>query len=107
MTTLALKQMSQGALTATTTTLLYTAPAGGAIIKEILLCNTDTTARTVTMYVGAGSAAGQTVLSAVNVNPGETKFISLSTAMNASDTIKGGASTTAVVACTISGVELS
>lgn len=108
MTTNTIKQLvAPTALSATTTTTLYTAPASTkTIIKEILLCNTDTVARTVTMFVGTGSAVANTILSALSLAPGETKFITLSTVLNTGEFIKGGASSASVVSCTISGVEV-
>lgn len=109
MTTNTIKQLvAPTALSATLTTTLYTVPgATKAIVKEILLCNTDTVPRTVTIYFGTGSAAANTALSAISIGAGETKFVTLSTVLAAADTIKGGASTAAVVACTISGVEVA
>lgn len=108
MTTNTVKQLSQTALTATLTTTLYTVPAATTtIIKEILLCNTDTVSRNVTIYAGNGTGVAQTILSAYPVGPGETKAIELSTVISAAYTIKGGASTTAVVSCAISGTEVA
>lgn len=109
MATVTVKQLSQTALTATLTTTLYTAPASTkCIIKEILLCNTDAVARTVTIRAGASPATGviSTLLSALSVGAGETKFVTLSTVLEATHLITGGASTGAVVSCTISGVEV-
>ena len=109
MTTNTIKQLvPPTALSATTTTSLY-GPVSAltkAIIKEILLCNTDTVARTVTMQIGTGTAVANRILSAVSLAPGDTKFITLSTVLNAGDSITGGASSAAVVSCTVSGVEV-
>lgn len=107
MATASIKQLlAPTALSATTTTTLYTVPASTkAIVKEILLCNTDTSQRTVTMFVGSTSAAANTILSALPLAPGETKFVTLSTVLVAADKISGGASSASVVACTISGIE--
>jgi len=102
------KQLNQSALTATLTTELYVAPAStSTIIKEILLCNTDTSARTVTITVGDGTAVKNTILDALALAAGETKFITLSTVLNTTETINGGASAGSVVSCTISGVEIA
>ena len=101
-------RLSQTALTATSTTLLYTVPASTkTVLKEIVLCNTDTVARTVTIYAGTGTATANIIINALTVNPNETKFVTLSTVLNATDIISGGASTVAVVSCTISGVEVT
>lgn len=96
------------ALSATTTTALYTVPASTkTIVKEILLCNTDTVARTVTMFFGSGTAADNTILSAITLQAGETRFVTLSSVLIAADKISGGASSASVVSCTISGVEVA
>lgn len=101
-------QLSQTALTTTLTTLLYTVPAATkAIVKEIILCNTDTTAHDVTITMGAGTAVKNTILDALSVAGGETKFVTLSTVLKTTETINGGASVGAVVSCIISGVEVS
>lgn len=106
MTTTIKQLVAPAALSATPSTTLYTAPASTkAIVKEILLCNTDSVALTVTLYLN-GSAAGNALLSALSLAAGETKIISLSTVLETGQTIKGGASASGVVACTISGVEV-
>ena len=107
--TTTVKQLSQSAMSATANTTLYTTPASTkTIVKEILLCNTDTVARTVTIKAGASPATGvsATLLSALSLSAGETKFISLSTVLEPGHLITGSASTGAVVSCTISGVEV-
>ena len=102
------KKLSQTELTATLTTLLYTVPASTqGIIKEIMLCNTDSVARTVTIYAGTGTAVVDTIIDAVSVASGETQFYTLSTVLDAAEIISGGASVGSVVSCTISGVEVS
>jgi hypothetical protein len=108
MSTSTLKQAYQGALTNTTTTTLYTVPAATKfLLKELVLCNTDTSARTVTMQWGAGTAAANRFLSALTIQPGETKIFSFNTVLQTGETISGGASVGAVVSCTASGVELA
>ena len=93
------------ALTATLTTTLYTVPTGQkVIVKELLICNTDSAARAVTLYFGTGSAVANTILDALSFAAGETKFIELSTVLVAGDMIKGGASTASVVSIVASGV---
>lgn len=101
-------QLDQSALTAVLTTELYLVPASTTtIVKEILLCNTDTVSREVTITMGDGTVVKNTILDALILTPGETKFITLSTVLNAAETISGGASSAAVVSCTISGVEIA
>ena len=109
MATLTTKQLSQTALTGTTTTTLYTTPAATkTIVKEILLCNTDSVPRTVTIQMGASPATGvlSRILSVVSLQAGETKVFAGSTVLETTHLITGGASSAAVVSCTISGVEV-
>ena len=102
------KQLNQSALTATLTTNLYTVPPSTTtIVKEVLLCNTDTVSRDVTLYAGDGTAIKNRILDALSVGAGETKFISLSTLLNTADIIAAGASSASVVSITISGVEIA
>ena len=108
MTTTVEQIVAPVALSATLTTTLLSAVAASTkyIVKEILLCNTDTVARTVTIYIGSTTGVANTILSAVSLAAGETKFITLSTVLITGDTIKGGASSAGVVSCTISGVKV-
>lgn len=102
-----IKQLSHSALTATTTTTLYTVPAStSTIIKEILICNTDTVSRTVTLQAGGTTGVADRILGTMSISPSETKVISLSTVLTTGQTITGGASTASVVSCIISGVEV-
>ncbi len=95
-------------LQATSAVALYTVLAGiRAIVKEIILCNTHTAAIAVTMYYKktGGTEAKGTFLSAVSLAAGETKLLSLSSVLNAGDTITGFAGTTDKVTVSISGIE--
>jgi hypothetical protein len=107
MSTLTAKRLSQTALSTTLTTALYTVPAStSTIVKEIVLCNTDSVSRTVTLYAGNGTTVAQTILAAKSLVAGETFILSLSTVLATADTISGGASVGSMVSCTISGVEI-
>lgn len=104
------KQAYQGALSATTTTPLYAVPgATKFLLNSIVLCNTDTSTRTVTMQLGAGTAAANRFLSALSLTPGEKKVVEFAKpiVLQATETISGGASSAAVVSATISGVEVA
>lgn len=110
MTTATPKQLYAAALGATTTTTLYTVPAlTTTLVTSIILCNTDSVARTVTMQWGTGTAAGNRFLSAKSINPGETVLVEFAkpVVLNTTQTISGGASAAAVVSAIISGVEVA
>ena len=100
-------QLYQGALSATTTTTLYSASTV-VLLSSIVLCNTDSSNRTVTMQWGTGTDAANRFLSAVNMLAGETKLIEFDkpVVLNATEKISGGASSAAVVSATISGVKV-
>ena len=67
-------------LIAASATTYYTAPANTkAIFKRAVVCNTDTDAINVTIYVipyGSAAAAGNTIWSAKTLAPGESKEVS-------------------------------
>lgn len=97
-------QLSQSALTATLTTTLYTVPAATtAIVKEVLIANTDSAARTVTIRAG-GSGVANTLIPTVSVPANTSVVFSLSTVLPTGTVISGGASVGSVVGVTISGV---
>ena len=106
MTTATIQRLSKTALTATLTTGLTTAvpAATKQVIKEIILCNTDTVTRTVTIYAGDGTTVSDTILDAVSILGGETQFYTLSTVLETGELVSGGADAGAVVSCRISGV---
>lgn len=105
MTTTA-KQLGQVALGSSTGT-IYGPVTAKAIVAEILVCNTDTTDRTVTIYAGSGTAVANTIVCGASVAAGETKVLSLSTVLDAGHYLKGLASAAAVVSVTASGVEVT
>jgi hypothetical protein len=102
------KAMCQDTYLQAATAVLYTVPAATrSIVKEIILCNTDTNAIAVTMnYLkDGGTLAKGTILSAVSFAAGETKILSLSSVLNAGDAVKGLAGTADKVTVSISGIE--
>lgn len=106
-----LKQMIAGtALTATLAT-LYTAPVNKTVrANEMLLCNTDTAARKVTVhFIASGGSAGvlNTILDEIVLGPGETRTLGLDQVLIAGDFVQAKADAADVVAIRMSGVEVS
>lgn len=113
------KQLYQGTLTASTTT-LYTAPAVPTVansvalnpkarVTQIRVCNTDSSSRTFTLYlVPSGGTAGatNTIHSAVTIAASTDYIYEVCDILEAGGTIQGKASVTSVVCLTISGDEL-
>lgn len=105
------KEMTAGTLLTATAATLYTVPANtSARVNEMLLCNTDTSARTFTFYMiasGDSAAAKNTIFSGVTIGPGETRTLGLDQVLPAASFIQGLADVTSKIAVRISGVEIT
>jgi hypothetical protein len=96
------KALFRGAATTNTATTLYTVPAGTTtVVSDILVANTSASSSTFTI-----SLNGTAIASAVPVGANDTTSISLKQVIAATQTITGGAASTAVN-IHISGVEIS
>jgi hypothetical protein len=94
------KVLFRGAATTTSTT-LYTTPATAvAVVTNVGVTNTTTSAVTASILLDDVA-----ILSSVSIDAKTSIFIDLKQVVDASDTIKGSASTTAVN-FHISGVEI-
>lgn len=93
----------------TTDTLLYTAVAGGSIVRGIHVANTTTSPATITLGLnaGAGLAAADHFLSALMIPANDTYDWSGFQVLDGSETIRGLQGTNAALTVTISGVEQS
>jgi len=102
------KRMSMGQLAATDST-LYTAPSAtpGAIVKQIVLVNTDTVQRTVSLGVNgtAATAANNVFANLLPIAAGQTVTLDLYAVLNSGDTIHGLADAGSKVNHLISGIE--
>lgn len=94
------------ALTATLTTTLYTSVAK-TILKEMVICNTEASALTVSIFVGTSATIANCILDALSFQAGETKIFTFSTVMAAADQIRGGASAASMVSINASGVTVA
>lgn len=96
------KALFRGAATTSTGTTLYTVPSTTtAVVTDILVTNTSGSSSTFTIALN-----GTAIASAVPVGANDTTSISLKQVIEATQTITGGAGTTAVN-IHISGVEIS
>lgn len=101
------KRLAGPAPMATSATNIYTTPSSTTtIVKQIMLCNTDTVARTATLHVAAAgsAAAGNMIFKAISLDSNETVILNLSLVLAAGNIISGLATATAVT-ITISGIE--
>lgn len=96
------KALYRGAASTTTSTTLYTVPAGTtAVITEIAVTNTSNAAGQFTIALD-----GVAIAATVTVGAYDTTVISLKQALAATKVITGGASAT-TINLHISGVEIS
>ena len=100
---------------------LYTSPSvssptgatQGALLKSIILCNTDSTARTVTIYLvesGGSAAANRAILSAATIAAATTTVLTFpdeTCPLDSGETVQGLASSANVVTYRINVVELT
>jgi hypothetical protein len=88
-------------------TLLYTGPAGGAIVRGIHVANTTTSPATITLGLntGAAIAAAEHFLSALMVPANDTYDWSGFAVLDANETIRGLQGTASALTVMISGVE--
>lgn len=102
MATVTSKALFRGAATTTTTTTLYTVPASTtATVTNIVVANTGSSDYTFTMYLNDVLIANTVAVSANSIATFDLKQV-----LATGNTIKGGASNTAVT-FHISGVEIA
>lgn len=101
-------EVYQGQPAATETT-MYTVPAGRQlVVKEFVICNTDTSARTITIHVRRGGVAADVtrrILSARSIPAGETVYFPCSVVMGAGSILSGLSSAAGFITVTVSGEE--
>lgn len=90
-------------------TLLYTAPAGGALIKSITVTNTTGTAATITIGWAAGGAlaAANHAMSAKSIPANDLYDMEVSHVLGNGETIRGLQGTSTALTVHISGIEIS
>lgn len=94
----------------TSDTLLYTAPAGGAIIKSLLVTNTTGSAATITLAWPAGASgvdAAEQALGATSVPANSYVQIETSQVLANGETVRGLQGTSGALTVHLSGVEIS
>lgn len=94
----------------TSATTLYTAPASTTtIVKNIIVCNTTSSAATLTLsLVASGGSAGATnrIMSSLNILPNDTVLFELSGVLSTGDFISALQGTSGSLTLHISGVEV-
>jgi hypothetical protein len=90
----------------TTTTVIATAAAGYAdIIKQIIICNTDTIDRTVTLAIGSAATAANRLMSALPIGANDLMVFDTAIVLAAGETLQGLSDTADKVTVTAVGWE--
>jgi hypothetical protein len=90
----------------TTTTTICTAATGYAeIIKQIIICNTDTIDRTVTLAIGSAATAANRLMSALPIGANDIMVWDTAIVLAAGETLQGLSDTAAKVTVTVVGWE--
>ena len=90
----------------TTTTVIATAATGYAdIIKQIIICNTDTIDRTVTLAIGSAATAANRLFSALPIGANDVMVWDTALVLAAGETLQGLSDTAAKVTVTVVGWE--
>jgi hypothetical protein len=90
----------------TSTTTIVTAATGYAdIIKQIIICNTDTIDRTVTLAIGSAATAANRLMSALPIGANDLMVFDTAIVLAAGETLQGLSDTAAKVTVTAVGWE--
>lgn len=90
----------------TTTTVIATAATGYAdIIKQIVICNTDTVDRTVTLAIGTAATAANRLMSALPIGANDIMVWDTALVLAAGETLQGLSDTASKVTVTVVGWE--
>ena len=90
----------------TSTTTICTAATGFAeILKQIVICNTDTVDRTVTLAVGSAATEANLLMSALPIGANDTIVFDTAIVLAAGETLEGLSDTADKVTVTVVGWE--
>jgi hypothetical protein len=90
----------------TSTTTIVTAATGYAdIIKQIIICNTDTIDRTVTLAIGSAATAANRLMSALPIGANDLMVFDTAIVLAAGETLQGLSDTADKVTVTAVGWE--
>ena len=90
----------------TTTTVIATAATGYAdIIKQVVICNTDTVDRTVTLAIGSAATAANRLMSSLPIGANDVMIWDTAIVLAAGETLQGLSDTADKVTVTAVGWE--
>ena len=90
----------------TSTTTICTAASGYAeVIKQVVICNTDTVDRTVTLAIGSAATAANRLFSALPIGANDVMVWDTALVLAAGETLQGLSDTASKVTVTVVGWE--
>ena len=90
----------------TSTTTICTAGSGiTEVIKQIIICNTDTVDRTVTLAIGSAATAANRILSALPIGANDVIILDTALVLLTTETLQGLSDTASKVTVTVVGWE--
>jgi hypothetical protein len=90
----------------TSTTTICTAGTGiTEVIKQIIICNTDTVDRTVTLAIGSAATAANRIVSALPIGANDVIVLDTALVLLTTETLQGLSDTAAKVNVTVVGWE--
>lgn len=92
-------------LDTTTTTICAAASGYTEVIKQIIICNTDTADRTVTLAIGSAATAANRIMSAVPIGANDIMVFDTALVLAATETLQGLSDVASVVNVTAIGWE--
>jgi hypothetical protein len=92
-------------LGATTTTICTAATGFAEVLKQIVICNTDTVDRTVTLAVGSAATAANRLMSGLPIGANDTIVFDTAVVLAAGETLEGLSDTADKVTVTVVGWE--
>ena len=90
----------------TTTTTICTAGTGiTEVVKQVIICNTDTVDRTVTLAVGSAATAANRILSALPIGANDVIILDTALVLLTTETLQGLSDVASKVTVTVVGWE--
>ena len=86
-----------------TTTLFTVASSTTAVIKQIIIANTDTVDRTVTLSIGSAATAANRIMSALPIGANDIMVWDTALVLDASETLQGLSDSASKVNVTVVG----
>jgi len=90
----------------TSTTTIGTVPASrNWVIKQMIICNTDTVDRTISLAIGSAATAANRIMSALPIGANDLMVFDTALVLTAAETLQGLADSASVVNVTLVGWE--